>query len=52
MLANDLRAARTVLVLDDAATAEERMDDLLVFVLSDRFAKLRRQIGTALVGPA
>jgi hypothetical protein len=52
LLANDLKAARAVLVLDDVATAEQRMDDLLVFVLSDRFAKLRRQIGTALAGPS
>jgi hypothetical protein len=52
LLANDLRAAQAVLVLDDVATAEGRMDDLLVFVLSDRFAKLRKQIGTALASAA
>jgi len=52
LLANDLKAARAVLVLDDVTTAESRMDDLLVFALSDRFAKLRKQIGTALEGPA
>jgi hypothetical protein len=52
LLANDLKAAQAVLVLDDAGTAEARMDDLLVLVLSDRFAKLRKQIGTALVGAA
>jgi HAMP domain-containing protein len=48
LLANDLGAARAVLELEDPGGAEGRMDDLLVFVLSDRFAKLRRQIGTAL----
>jgi hypothetical protein len=52
LLANDLNAAQAVLALEDAGTARERMDDLLVFVLSDRFAKLRRQIGTALEGPS
>jgi hypothetical protein len=48
LLANDLGAARSVFALEDATKAEEKMDDLLVFVLSDRFAMLRRQIGTAL----
>jgi hypothetical protein len=52
LLANDLGAAHAVFKLDDSATASARMDDLLVFVLSDRFAKLRKQIGTALEGPA
>jgi hypothetical protein len=48
LLANDLAAARSVFALEDAAGAESKMDDLLVFALSDRFAMLRRQIGTAL----
>jgi hypothetical protein len=47
LLANDLGAARTVLELEDPDGASAKMDDLLVFVLSDRFAKLRRQIGTS-----
>jgi hypothetical protein len=48
LLANDLGAARAVLEIEDPGGADGRMNDLLVFVLSDRFAKLRRQIGTAL----
>jgi hypothetical protein len=48
LLANDLGAARAVLELEDPGDEPARMDDLLVFVLSDRFTKLRRQIGTAL----
>jgi hypothetical protein len=48
LLANDLGAARAVLELEDPGAAEGKMDDLLVFALSDRFTKLRRQIGTAL----
>ena len=50
LLANDLGAAHAVLAAEDAAHAPERMDDLMSFVLSDRYAKLRRQIGVAL-GP-
>jgi hypothetical protein len=48
LLANDLGAARSVFALEDAAGAEQKMDDLLVFALSDRFSMLRRQIGTAI----
>jgi hypothetical protein len=48
LLANDLDAARAIFTLDDASDIDDKMDDLRVFMLSDRFAKLRRQIGTAL----
>jgi len=48
LLANDLGAARAVLALEDPGSVEEKMEDLLVFASSDRFARLRRQIGTAL----
>lgn len=47
LLANDLKAAHAVLALEDAAHAGERMDDLMSFVVSDRYAKLRKQIGIA-----
>jgi hypothetical protein len=48
LLANDLSAARGIWTLEGEAKVEERMDDLRVFVLSDRFAKLRRQLGIAI----
>jgi hypothetical protein len=48
LLANDLSAARAVLTLEKDDAIDEKMDDLRVFVLSDRFANLRKQIGTAL----
>ncbi len=47
LLANDLGAASNVLTLEDKEKAAEAVNDLLVFVLSDRYAKLRRQIGVA-----
>ena len=47
LLANDLGAAHAVLKLEDPATADSRMDDLLAFVTSDRYAKVRKQIGLA-----
>ncbi|HEX3772711.1 MAG TPA: hypothetical protein VHV30_17650 [Polyangiaceae bacterium] len=51
LLANDLRAAHAVFDLEDRATPESvrtKMDDLIVFCTSDRYAKLRAQIGLAL----
>ena len=48
LLANDLRAAHSVLALEDGAHVAEKMDDLMSFVVSDRYAKLRRQIGIAI----
>jgi hypothetical protein len=50
LLANDLDAARAVLQLEDAKTADAKMDDLIVFATSDRYAKLRQQLGLALRG--
>jgi hypothetical protein len=48
LLANDLDAARAVFTLEDAESADARMDDLIVFSTSDRYAKLRQQIGVAI----
>jgi hypothetical protein len=45
LLANDLAAARAMIALDDAAGAEEKMGDRLVFVTSERYVKLRKQLG-------
>jgi hypothetical protein len=47
LLCNDLRAAAAMLDAEDAGAAQERVDDLLVFVTSDRYAQLRKQIGIA-----
>ena len=47
LLADDLFAAAAMLQAEDAGQARERIDDLLVFVTSDRYANLRRQIGVA-----
>jgi hypothetical protein len=48
LLADDLRASAAMLEAEDAGAARERIDDLIVFVASDRYANLRRQIG---IGP-
>jgi len=48
LLSNDLRAAHAVLALEDKAHVDEKMDDLMSFVVSDRYAKLRKQIGIAI----
>lgn len=50
LLANDLRAAQSVFDLDDKSKTQERIDDLLAFVSSDRYAKLRKQLGIAIGG--
>jgi hypothetical protein len=47
LLVNDLKAAETALRLEDPGRAVERMDDLLLFAVGERYAKLRRQIGVA-----
>lgn len=47
LLANDLRAAHNVLALEDKDHLTEKMDDLIVFVTSDRYARLRKQLGIA-----
>jgi hypothetical protein len=48
LLANDLKAAHGVYTIEDNAHLTEKMDDLMSFVLSDRYAKLRKQIGIAI----
>jgi hypothetical protein len=48
LLADDLRAAHAVFELEDRAGLRARMDDLIVFLTSDRYAKLRQQTGLAL----
>jgi hypothetical protein len=48
LLANDLRSAHAVFELDDKDKIQERMDDLLTFVSSDRYGKLRKQLGIAI----
>jgi hypothetical protein len=45
LVADDLAAAEAILKLDDPGRAEEKMNDLLLFAVSERYAKLRRQIG-------
>jgi hypothetical protein len=45
LLADDLRASAAMLEAEDAGAARERIDDLIVFVASDRYANLRKQIG-------
>jgi hypothetical protein len=52
LLANDLGAAHALFTLEDRSTADAKMDDLIVFLTSDRYAKLRQQIGLALPSPA
>jgi hypothetical protein len=47
LLANDLWAAASMLEVEDKPNARERVDDLLVFVTSDRYANLRKAIGIA-----
>lgn len=48
LLANDLRAAHNVLALEDKDHLDEKMDDLLIFVTSDRAARLRKQLGISI----
>ncbi|HEY1960194.1 MAG TPA: hypothetical protein VGH28_31510 [Polyangiaceae bacterium] len=48
LLANDLMAAQSVFDLEDKERTQERMDDLLSFVSSDRYGKLRKQLGIAI----
>jgi hypothetical protein len=45
LLANDLGAAHAVLEMEQPDAAASKMDDLIVFVTSDRYKKLRRMIG-------
>jgi hypothetical protein len=48
LLSGSLSAAKTILELEEPAQAKDRLDDLLVFQTSDRYANLRKQIGIAL----
>ncbi|MCU0691154.1 MAG: hypothetical protein MUF54_07130 [Polyangiaceae bacterium] len=48
LLASDLKAAREMLSLESPAFAEEWIDDMLSFMVSDRHASLRKQIGVAI----
>jgi hypothetical protein len=48
LLANDLGAAQAVFEIEDPDSAQEKMDDLIVYATSDRYAKLRRQMGLSL----
>lgn len=50
LLSDDLRAASAMLDAEDPAAAGERMDDLIVFSASDRYANLRKQLGIAVSG--
>lgn len=45
LLANDLGAAQSVLELEQPDAAASKMDDLIVFATSDRYAKLRQVLG-------
>jgi hypothetical protein len=47
LLAGDLSAARTMLDIEDAARADDRMSDLLEFWLGARMGTLRANIGVA-----
>lgn len=47
LLSGDLRAAHAVLEIEDPAHTGDKMDDLLNFMLSDRYTKLRTQLGLA-----
>lgn len=48
LLSGSLEAAKTILELEDPAQAKDRLDDLIVFQTSDRYANLRKQIGIAI----
>jgi hypothetical protein len=50
LLANDLWAAEAMLRMDDPDGAEASLNDLIVFMTSDAYGKLRRRLGIA-VGP-
>jgi hypothetical protein len=47
LLAGDLEPARAMLQLEDRSQAEAHLDDLVVFLASDRASNLRRQLGVA-----
>jgi hypothetical protein len=45
LLSGDLRAASTVLSLEDPKHANEHIDDLLSFIVSEQLSSLKKQIG-------
>jgi hypothetical protein len=47
LLCGDFGVAKSMLEMEDASMLGERMDDLVVFATSDRYASLRKQIGIA-----
>ena len=47
LLAGDLAAAEAVLRAESGKDVDERMNDLLVYITSDRYAALRKQLGIA-----
>jgi hypothetical protein len=47
LLSNDLKAAHTMLKLEDAKRLDKRMDELLVFFTAGRCSLLRKRIGIA-----
>src|SRR6266542_120602 len=51
LLANDLHIAHEVFTMEDPHTVNAKMDDLIAFVASERYASLRKQIGLAIVRP-
>lgn len=52
LLSGDLRAAKAMLEAEDAHGAPARIDDLVAFVASDRYAALRKQLGIAVESSA
>jgi hypothetical protein len=50
LLANDLEAAHAVYALEDPTHLDEKINDLMSFVVSDRYANLRKQIGISITG--
>jgi hypothetical protein len=50
LLANDLSVARQLIEGEDAEGVDAKMDDLIAFVASERYASLRKQIGLAITG--
>ncbi len=52
LLANDLGAAAKIIELEDKTHLDEKMDDLLTFTTSDRYARLRKQLGISLASAA
>jgi len=51
LLSGDLGAAEAILKIEDPGRVEERMNDLILFAVGERYAKLRRQLGIAIDQP-